>query len=517
MKRFFLIFLWVGAISMLQAQSLQKTALKIDELKISTTFSGNYGDVYGFGSDEKNYYVYLERENSFFIVNKKFTPPAKKYPIKGEKGDIFLKILTTESDVMVLVARNKKSEHKMQIIKQLYAKTTGKLRDETVIASSAMSKSENWLFRSEISADKTKTGFLFMIASKKNTVDSYYAAVLNQDGGLEWDVTHDLEISNEAFSIQDLAVTNKGELYVALLSFPEKAKKAVDKKLYIDLLLLTDGTKDKMKIPIEKYAEGEVKLKILKSGNLCLAALFGVDEKSYKKEFFSLKISASTFNEAGSGKKEIEEKNTHLGLYMGGLAPSKLLYDLEIEKILELDNGDIAVVCEQGIAASYGTVAYQNGVANTAHAASMTVYYKIRGSVTTFFVKGEDASVVDVSVMDKYQLSRSQVDYDAKCFNLSIYPFVYGNKVGYIFNDCLKKYTTPAKYKKGTSFKNVDGKDACIVLNTQESGEKAKIALLSGNVAAGRLVRQILFEEEDKLIVLTQNKKGAYIETLTLP
>ena len=504
-KKFFFLVL-AGTVSTLCGQTLQKTAVKISELKIVTSFAGNYGSIYGFGSDENNYYVYHGHENSFFIINKKFTT-SKECLIKGEKSDRFLKILMTEEDVVVFVARNKKSEQKMQIVKQLYSKTTGKLKDETVIAHSTMSKSESWFFMSETSPDKTKTGYVFMIASKKNTVDSYYAAVLDQDGNLEWDATHDLELSNEVFVVQDLSVTNKGELYLALLSFPEKAKKAADKKTYIDLVFLTDGTKEKMKMPLEKYSEADVKLKVLKNGDVYLAALFAVDDDSYKKEFFSMKINSQNFNDAGSHKKEIEENNTHIRLPASYFIPGKYLYNLGIEKILELDNGTIAVVCEQGASVMFRSGSYQN---------PMIMYVKIRGSVTTFFVNGNDASIKDVSVMEKLQMNRSQANYDAKCFNLSIFPFVYGNKVGYLFNDCLKKYTTPAKYK-GTSFKNTDGKDACIVLSTQESGDKAKIELLSGNKEAGRLFRQILFEEDDRLVLLTQNSKGAYIELLSLP
>jgi hypothetical protein len=121
--------------------------------------------------------------------------------------------------------------------------------------------------------------------------------------------------------------------------------------------------------------------------------------------------------------------------------------------------------------------------------------------------------------MEKLQLNRNNYNYSAKSSGMSIFPFVYGNKVGYIFNDCLLKYTAPNKYKGHfSSFLKIKGKDIAIVLNTQGSGEKAKIELLSGKLeSAGRLFREILFEEGDRLIVLTQNKKEAYIETLSLP
>ena len=508
MKRFFTLLLLAGAVSAAQAQKLQKTTLQIPELRLYNAFSGGYANVYGFGSDEKNYYVCQDMHYggvslSFFIINKKFTSPVKQCPIKGEKGDHFLKILLLEDDVVILLARHKKSEQKSQIIKQTYGKTTGKFKKETAIASFPMSKSEYWLASTTISPDKTKTGILFMIANKKNDVDSYYAALLNQNGEVEWDVTHDLEISNESFSVQDFTVTNNGDLYIAFCSEPEKIKKATDKNLYIDLIYLSDDDKEKMTLPFEKYQIGEVQLKPLKSGDVYLAALFAEDDKSYKTELLSMILNGKRFSEDKSYKKEIKETNTHVRLPANYFLPGKFLYNLGIERILELDNGNIAVICEQGASMQLTTQ-------------QMIVYMKARGSVSTFFVKGSDASIEDVSVMDKSQFFKSAYNYSAKAFGLSIFSFAYGNKVGYIFNDCVTKYTDPAKYK-GNGFKKIDGKDIAIVLNTQESGEKAEIELLTGKAAAGRLLRQVLFEEDNRLVILTQNKKAGYIETLSLP
>jgi hypothetical protein len=67
------------------------------------------------------------------------------------------------------------------------------------------------------------------------------------------------------------------------------------------------------------------------------------------------------------------------------------------------------------------------------------------------------------------------------------------------------------------NFKSANGDDVSIVLNTQENGEKAEITPLTGKLPAKRLVRQILFQENDRLIVLTRNRKDAAVETLSLP
>ena len=503
MVRKFLFLALFCSVSVLNAQKLEKTALKISGMEISSSRRDPVG-IYGFGSDENNYYVYCSRENLYLIINKKLTT-AKKVAVPDNKNDNFLKIAMSGDDIFVFISRYKKSEGKGEVVMRTLNKTTGKLKNEKVMATFSMKKSDFLGIATTVSPDNNKTAFLFLLADKKDKADSYYVMVLDDSYNLEWSSAYDLEVSNEVFSVKDFTITNKGELYLAFFSYPENAKKALDKKSYIDLIYLTEETKEKMKMPFEKCEFAEISLKPLKSGDVYLAALFTADEKSYASEFFSMKINGRNFNDAGSQKKEIAEKNTHVRFAANYMIPSSYLYYLEIEQILELDNGNIAVVCEQGISTYYVT---QDG---------SRVFVKVRGAVNTFFVNGNDASIENVSAMDKFQLQRVFANVNAKATGLSVYPFVYGNKVAYLFNDSFKKYTNPAKYK-AVSAKAFSEKGACIVLSTQESGEKANIELLSGrSKEAGRLFRQILFQEDDRLIVLTQNKKDAYIETLSLP
>ena len=512
MKKFCVFFLLVGAVSMLMAQKLQKTALTIDDLKMSLFSATVYGSLYGFGADENNYYVYCDvrstyqgawdvkylhwgkNQDSYFVINKKFST-VTRYVVMENKDDRFLKITLADDDVVILVARNQKEQQKTQIIKQTYAKTTGKLKKETVIASFPKSKSEHWYFYSSASPDKTKNAFMFM-TTNKNNADGYYVAVLDETYNMEWNSEYDLELSNNTFSTKDFTITDKGEIYIAFVSYP----KTKSKESYIDLVYLAENEQDKMSIPIEKYHFAELRLKPLKSGDVYLAALFS-NNKTYAGEFYSLKLNGKNFNDGGSHTKEITEKNIRVPINRN------YSYHLEIMSILELDNGNIAVICEQG----FTLMIVSNNMAS---------YQKARGSVTTFFVNGSDASIEDVSVMSKTQICGMTYDIDARKVGGSISPFVYGNKVAYLFNDSFKKYAFPAKYKenKKVQYPDLKCKDVSLVLSTQESGEKAKIDVLTGKTeTAGRMFRQILFRENDRLILLTRDKKGGYIETLSLP
>ena len=510
MKKVLLFVALVGSMSMLQAQDLEKTSLKIEKFKGMSGMRPNPAVIQGFGSDENNYYVYHaimslfgKFDASFFVINKNLTS-VKEYPLTKEKDDRFLWVQTSEEDLVILLARDKKGEEKTQIIKQSYAKTTGTLKKETAIVSFPKSKSEHWFFYSSTSPDKTKKCFLFMLANKKNSVDSYYAAVLNQDCKVEWDATHELTISNESFNVSDVAVNNKGKMYAAFYSTP-KDKKSMDKNSYIDLIYLTDGSKEKMSFKIdEKRSGGQVYLKALQNNDIYLTGLFSMendskkDDNLYRKELLSIKVNGRTFNVEGNNKKLFEERVTKKD--KNSYVPKMVIND-----ILELGNGNIVILCEQ----SYNLAYTSNGI---------TTYTKTRWSVTTIFVNGQDGAVESFNVMNKMQTHRSNFDCPAKSLHLSIFPFVYKDKVGYLFNDLQKRYATPEKYKDKTAFfKSANGDDACIVLNLQSEGNKSEITPLTGTAnPAKRLVRQILFEEKDRLIVLTRNNKEAYVETLSL-
>jgi putative component of toxin-antitoxin plasmid stabilization module len=346
-----------------------------------------------------------------------------------------------------------------------------------------------------------------MLAGKQNFVDSYYATVLDQDYNVEWETTNDLEISNESFNVSDIALNNKGNMYIAFFSKPKDEKKSADKKSYIDLIYLTDGEKDRMTFNLnDNYFEEQIRLKALKNNDIYLAGLCyvetGIERKKYfhRQEFISIKIDGNKFNVVGDYKKDFYEE------WIKGQKRVEPTYvpNMRIINMLELNNGDVAVVCEQ-VSSSIIISSYYN------------TYIKSHNSVTTIFVKGDDGSIEHTSTMRKVQYNSSKFECPSKALHLSIFPFVYGNKVGYIFNDCLKRYAKPHKYKMDY-FESANGDDAAIVLNIQESGEKDEITVLTGDkLPAKRLVRQILFEENDRLIVLTRNKKEAYIETLSLP
>jgi hypothetical protein len=121
------------------------------------------------------------------------------------------------------------------------------------------------------------------------------------------------------------------------------------------------------------------------------------------------------------------------------------------------------------------------------------------------------ASIDNISFMDKLHMNQALRPISAKEMNLSITPFVHGNKICYLFNRLLIK----KKKDENKTFDN-DGSNAIISMSMQSNGNEAEIIDLSGSSAANRLFREVLFIEKDRLIILTQTTSTSYIETITL-
>jgi hypothetical protein len=169
---------------------------------------------------------------------------------------------------------------------------------------------------------------------------------------------------------------------------------------------------------------------------------------------------------------------------------------MDIVDVKELDNNDVAILCEQQYTYIYKTQWY-------------TTYTRHRGSVVTAFVS-PNGSIDDISIMKKHHLNQVTRYLSAKEMCVSITPFVYGNKVGYIFNKLIVK-----KKKDENDLLDNNGNNAIITMNMQNNGNEIETIDLSGSGAAKRLFRELLFVEKDRLIILTQTEKKAFIETIT--
>ncbi|MDR2406781.1 MAG: hypothetical protein LBE13_01515 [Bacteroidales bacterium] len=489
-KLLFSFLVGIAIIIPTQAQTLTKTQLQSEQMR----WEAHFHDISGTGSDEDNYYfvfsihsLMLRNEKNFFILNKDFSR-MESYPVVAGKDEKYLTSMLTSDHLLIFLTRFEKKLKQRVIIKQTYSKTNGNLIKQDIIGGvPAKSKNHLWNFHSSLSPDSSKLGIVFMITNHLGIADNYLAIILDEEGEIVWKALQNFYGSNKKLSFRDLSVNNTDKLYLVFNAYPDK--KSPDKSHYIDLIILSEGERSKSSVRLSEYTNVDLNVKVLKNQDIFIAGLLMKEGSEKPTSIASILVDA----------KDLDVKET----FIEDFVPNPALrddYGMEIIEIAELDNNDIVILCEQNFTRIYQTNYY-------------TTYTRFRGTVMTVFVS-PDASISDISFMEKVYANQAIRPISAKEMNLSITPFVHGNKIGYLFNKLLVESKKNKDKDKVFMFDN-DGTNAKIAMSMQSNGNEEEIIDLSGTAAANRLFRELLFVEKDKLIILTQTTKTSYIEVIT--
>jgi hypothetical protein len=180
-----------------------------------------------------------------------------------------------------------------------------------------------------------------------------------------------------------------------------------------------------------------------------------------------------------------------------GSFPGKYDFTMLIKKIEELENGELAIVCEQH-AMVVATSISSNGMHNQSPC-------YLKGVIMTAFAN-PDGSVENYSVYDRFQKSNFRKF-------LSCYVFSVDNEVCYLFNENPKNLV-------GKGDETFDGNwpsKSVIVCNKITNGSPAQLSFLtdkSGN--GGRCIQSLLLKDGNKLLIATGNTKEVNLEIITL-
>ncbi len=478
------------------AQTLQSKKIELPgeggpgSVQFSYTMSADDNNYYVFGSERKGHYVY--------VVNKGLTKATRKV-FPAEKGTDLLNAYFTPDHIILLLYRYNKKASKMEILKKTYSKSGFALRDQKVIASFT-TIAEDPLFYSSISPDKTKTGMLFMVAAQKQKktyeYNQFYAVAFDENLEQIWETTEDLTLSNKVFYLKEIAVTNNAELYVNFLSMPPDERKPANKNSYFDLFKITNGEAEQLSLQTvggEKLVD--VKMKALRNGNLMISQLkYRSKKDDYPTDISTILIDGAKFEANDEDVKEIipmDKKSKVTMIYFGAM-PTRLSYALYIKSMVELDNGDVAIIAEQTYAVNVE---------------GQRIYYK--GDVLMAFVDKEGA-IQSMSILKKFQ----KVSGNALDAFISVHPFVYGNQLGLLYNESLKNVQgkggdnlfEASLLKKG---------NRTMVCYMQAPGENPTITCLTGNKEADALLKQI-YVDKNRVVLLTRNTKKVYIEVVEM-
>lgn len=477
-----------------QSQTIQKTGLESPIMK----WERNHNQISTVYSDSQNYYFSYSTEllmklNANFFIMEKGLGQIRNYPIIMRKGEEYMETFATEKHILIFLTRYEKESNEKIIIKQTYSKENGKLLGQETIAKVPIeAKKRIWRLRTTLSPDGSKLGMIYMLMDNRFLVDKFLAIVINQHGEVEMKSSQKIDFcSNGNSSLMDVALSNDACFYLTYYSYPDK--KSPDKARYLDVFSLSENNKEKNAILLRDKDVLSSKIKILENGNVYIASILrestGNDDK--KESFIS-----SVFINPTS----LLVENSFLKQF----APHATLlknYGTSVVSILELNKEDIAVICEQHLTTRYSDV--------------VTTYTKRRATAITAFVT-HNAEIEQLNYHEKYQMNQATADIKEKQMHLSILPFIHDGQLIYLYNDHFDVKKSD-DIKKLDNIKKLDdnGGNVNIMMAIQKSNDNIETLSLTGNTSAGRLLREVLSVEKDRIVVLTRNNTTAYIEVIT--
>lgn len=493
-----------------QAQMMKKTSLEIPDMKckMPMKINANPSTIQLIDTDSNTYYFHFIKKESasvnpidshcIILVSKDLTSIQKKF-FWTDTTNFFLEIISNETQIIIL-AKEFKHGKSISIVRKIYSKQDLTLLNETKIATFEIGTPNPSDFYTVKSPDKSKIGFVGLIA-KDGILNSYNTIIVNNSGEIIWKTSENLRFGEKSFIIEDIALTNNAQMFIAFHSRPKEEKTINEKKSNLDIVFLEENNKNSLHIPFEKSIN-DVKLQVLKNENLFIAGILNSSTEEHLFQYFNMIVSENDLKIIAENSEKISFTRND---FIYEINPSSTIFDftVNIKNISELENGNIAVLCEQ-----VSDVVIKSD--------ALYRFLKTRGNLVSFFVDSEGI-IKSKNQVEKFQQQAGGFDMSPHLLHVSVLPFVYGNKTGYLFNDAIRNYETLSPPKEKIPFNRKYGRNSGIYMITEEDGDLSKTIAITGIDPAKKFLCEVLFVDEDKAIVLTRDKKSAYIEIIPLP
>jgi len=500
MKRVILIVL-TCTLGFAHAQTLEKKKIMLRKnVAIDKMVDLLYS--YTTTQDDQNYYIFYRSRPStvgggetkkYFIVNKNLTT-VKAVDLAFNKGEYYHSVFFTSNHLVVICGSGSKDKKnkEINIILKRYALKTGAFVNNTTLIK-VKTPSWNQEYYASLSPDGTKYGIIFMTESTKDKYSEYHALVLDMEGQVIWKATRKLQLSNELFKLHRITVSNDGKMYVIFSSAPNN-KRSPDQMTYLDMTLVSEDDNEHLAIPLNKKDLYAINMRTMNNGNLFFACLFSDDKESHPTHLQTIMFDAGKFDIINNTSSELPKMDVKSKVVMPmiGIIPSKFTYGMSINGIRELENGEIAIVCEQATSVVYSS------------SDGSRVPFYVRGDIMTAFANKEGV-VENYNVYERFQKGNR-----SKYLGCAI--FTMENQICYLFND------HPDRFKgKEATFDGNNSNNAVIACNKISNGNPIETVFITDKTGkAGRCILNILLKDENKLLIVTGNNNTMDLEILSL-
>jgi hypothetical protein len=484
---------------------------------------------YPLGYDNHNYYLLLEVSWLFgfsndykygiYVIDEDVSS-IKEYPINLTNSESFIKSIISEEKISLIIMSYDSDNEEAQVIKRDYSKEDGDLENEQIIVRFPSIHNPNAIVNwstsprsfEAISPDSSKMALVFLSEIKKNKYKDFYTLVFDKNGEQITNSKNQLNFTNTEFSTQNIAVNNKGEVFVGSITHSDNSKLPNENSM-IEIYMVSEFGNNTFTFPIKDMFYRDLYIKTLKNGNIFMAALVANDDDDdvYPNHINSILFDAEDVNVISNYLKDItpindEINNTFLNTFDLSMNDKTSLkrfpYKLNIKEVLELKNGEIVINCEQ-------KTDFMTNDGGTK---------QVRGSVLILFANKEAEINNYNSIIKKQDGSQFYFNFDVSTMGyLSYRIFENNDKIVYVYNDNVKNYTsTDVKYSFTNSL--FDYNSLCIVSSMHENNKNPIITPLTGKTSSYRYLAEVLGVNNNKAVIISRTLESQtfYIESIIL-
>ena len=147
------------------------------------------------------------------------------------------------------------------------------------------------------------------------------------------------DFNRDEFALKSIAVSNQGDVYMGLFTPNENCKS--NDKSSLELLLNSKEGEQKYTFPINDMFYRDVSIKVVRDGNIFLAALVAPKKNSYPTHIKTMIIDPVSFELVSSDIAEINVVKKEIS------TSSFNYYRLKILNIIQMQDDKILINCEQ--------------------------------------------------------------------------------------------------------------------------------------------------------------------------
>ena len=385
----------------------------------------------------------------------------------------------------------------------LYINTLGKEQrkaawDPQKLLSVASEKQDDLYSFVTVSPNGQKAAVSVILANKKGNMKGSAVILLGEGGEQLWENSFDPEFDNPTFFITDMAVSDKGEVYIGAVSYANETRKARDNETF-HLYEITDND---VKFVDEKVSFGYIcngKLLLKRNGEVVCGGYFSnsLNEKAQGSYMMVFEKNAGDLKNTSFQKFPAEyygETKTALGMLKG----EKMSVD--VCDLYEFQDGTMVMLGEQRemlvrtVYNKYGSTTYY--------------IYHARNILAGF--ADENGNLGTFEMIPKYQVAGSflyQMNVrQLRSYGYSFNSFMNNNKVEIIYPDNMDNYLG----KTGLVCKSSASSKHASILRTLESNGQISnpVMILNPKVSKTRMTNPLFIDEEGLLFIAAGKKAG---------